>query len=84
MFVWLAVSQTLEAVIAGCEQAWGFLSGVFLLLPVPVSYDQPLFRSCKARHRRRPGPRPDPHGLDLVNYLIDHYGHQAGNNTLIR
>jgi transposase len=29
MFVWLAVSQTLEAVIAGCEQAWGFFGGVF-------------------------------------------------------
>jgi transposase len=32
MFVWLAVSQTLEAVIAGCEQAWGFFGGVFKVL----------------------------------------------------
>lgn len=32
MFVWLSVSQTLEAVIAGCEQAWGFFGGVFKVL----------------------------------------------------
>lgn len=29
MFVWLSVSQTLQAVIAGCEQAWPFFGGVF-------------------------------------------------------
>lgn len=29
MFVWLTFSQTLEAVIAGCEAAWGFFDGVF-------------------------------------------------------
>ena len=32
MFVWLTFSQTLEAVIAGCEAAWGFFGGVFKVL----------------------------------------------------
>jgi transposase len=32
MFVWLSFAQTLEAVIAGCEQAWGFFGGVFKVL----------------------------------------------------
>jgi len=32
MFVWLTFSQTLEAVIAGCEQAWGFFGGVFRVM----------------------------------------------------
>lgn len=32
MFVWLSFTQTLEAVIAGCEQAWGFFGGVFKVL----------------------------------------------------
>lgn len=32
MFVWLSHSQTLEAVIAGCEQAWAFFGGVFKVL----------------------------------------------------
>ncbi|MGG5754079.1 IS21 family transposase [Zafaria sp. Z1313] len=29
MFVWLTYSQTLAAVIAGCEAAWAFFGGVF-------------------------------------------------------
>lgn len=29
MFVWLTFSQTLDAVIAGCEAAWGYFGGVF-------------------------------------------------------
>jgi hypothetical protein len=29
MFVWLTFSQTLEAIIAGCEEAWRFFRGVF-------------------------------------------------------
>lgn len=29
MFVWLTYSQTLAAMIAGCEAAWGFFGGVF-------------------------------------------------------
>lgn len=32
MFVWLTYSQTLAAVIAGCEAAWGFFGGVFAVL----------------------------------------------------
>jgi transposase len=32
MFIWLTFSQTLEAVIAGCEQAWRFFGGVFKVL----------------------------------------------------
>jgi transposase len=31
-FVWLTYSQTLEAVIAGCEAAWVFFGGVFKIL----------------------------------------------------
>jgi hypothetical protein len=32
MFVWLTYSQTLGAVIAGCEAAWEFFGGVFKVL----------------------------------------------------
>ena len=32
MFVWLTFSQTLEAVIDGCEAAWRFFGGVFKVL----------------------------------------------------
>jgi transposase len=32
MFVWLSYSQTLAAVIAGCEAAWEFFGGVFAVL----------------------------------------------------
>ena len=32
MFVWLSFSQTLPAVIAGCEAAWGWFGGVFRVL----------------------------------------------------
>ncbi len=32
MFVWLSYSQTLVAVIAGCEAAWKFFGGVFAVL----------------------------------------------------
>ena len=32
MFVWLTHSQTLEAVIAGCEAAWAYFGGVFKIL----------------------------------------------------
>lgn len=32
MFVWLTYSQTLSAVIAGCEAAWEFFGGVFRVL----------------------------------------------------
>lgn len=45
MFVWLSFAQTLEAVIAGCEAAWGFFGGCFRVLvpdnlsPVVVDAD---------------------------------------------
>jgi transposase len=32
MFVWLSFSQTLQAIIAGCEAAWRFFGGVFGVL----------------------------------------------------
>lgn len=32
MFVWLTFTQTLEAVIAGCEASWEFFGGVFKVL----------------------------------------------------
>jgi transposase len=32
MFVWLTYRQTLDAVIAGCEAAWGFYGGAFKVL----------------------------------------------------
>ena len=32
MFVWLTYSQTLTAVLAGCQAAWGFFGGVFKVL----------------------------------------------------
>jgi transposase len=32
MFVWLSFTQTLAAVIAGCEAAWSFFGGVFRVL----------------------------------------------------
>jgi transposase len=32
MFVWLTFSQTLEAIVAGCEAAWRFFAGVFRVL----------------------------------------------------
>jgi hypothetical protein len=32
MFVWFTISQTLAAVIAGCEAAWRFFGGVFRVL----------------------------------------------------
>ena len=32
MFVWLTFTQTLEALIAGCEAAWPFFGGVFRVL----------------------------------------------------
>jgi hypothetical protein len=45
MFVWLSFSQTLDAVIAGCEAAWDFFGGIFRVLipdnlsPVVVDAD---------------------------------------------
>ena len=72
MFVWLSFSQTLAAVIAGCEAAWAFFGGVFkVLIPdnasaIVADADavNPRFtagwldyaQARRVRHRRRPGP----------------------------
>jgi transposase len=32
MFVWLSFTQTLAAVIAGCEAAWAYFGGIFKVL----------------------------------------------------
>jgi hypothetical protein len=59
MFVWLTYSQTLSAVIAGCEAAWKFYSGVFKVLipdnlrPVATSLPNSL---SPARHTGRNDP----------------------------
>jgi transposase len=37
MFVWLTFSQTLAAVIDGCEAAWEFFGGVFRVLILPAT-----------------------------------------------
>ena len=42
MFVWLTYSQTLGAVIAGCEAAWAFFGGVFKVL-VPENVPRNIF-----------------------------------------
>ncbi|MGB7979438.1 MAG: hypothetical protein WCF36_01450, partial [Candidatus Nanopelagicales bacterium] len=50
MFVWLSYSQTLAAVIAGCEAAWTFFQGVFkVLIPdnlKPVVTDRTRSTRC--------------------------------------
>ncbi len=72
MFVWLSFSQTLAALIAGCEAAWGFFGGVFKVLipdnvsPVVAAADavNPRFTAglaglragLRVRDRRGPGP----------------------------
>ena len=72
MFVWLTYSQTLAAVIAGCEAAWAFFGGVFKVLipdnlkPVVTEADAVNPRlspragwttpSTRVRHRPGPGP----------------------------
>ena len=43
MFVYLTFSMTLEEVIAGCEDAWRFFSGVFRVL-VPDYVARNIFR----------------------------------------
>ena len=75
MFVWLTYSQTLVAMIAGCEAAWEFFGGVFrVLIPdnlkaVVTAADAVnprldglvgLCPACRIRHR--PGRGADPSG----------------------
>ena len=42
MFVWLTYSQTLAAVIAGCQAAWGFFGGAFKVL-IPENVPRNIF-----------------------------------------
>lgn len=54
MFVWSTYSQTLIAVIDGCEAAWGFFGGVFEVL-IPDNLKPVHMGECNAhgdRHRR--------------------------------
>ena len=46
MFVWLSYSQTLAAVIAGCQAAWAFFGGVFAVL-IPDNL-KPVIAACDA------------------------------------
>src|SRR6266487_2841419 len=75
MFVWLSFTQTLAALVAGCEAAWVFFGGVFkVLIPGNAAGDRRR-RGCgepavhrglaglrpalRVRHRRRGGPLPE-------------------------
>ena len=42
LFVWLTYSQTLVAVIAGCEAAWAFFGGVFKVI-IPENVPRNIF-----------------------------------------
>jgi hypothetical protein len=48
MFVWLTYSQTLSAVITGCEAAWEFFGGVFKVL-IPENVPRNIFRALAGR-----------------------------------
>ncbi|MEV4080066.1 IS21 family transposase [Nonomuraea fuscirosea] len=68
MFIWLTFSQTLEAVIAGCEAAWRFFGGVFGVLvpdnlsPVIASADavNPTFTTGWLDYAQHAGFATDP------------------------
>jgi transposase len=53
MFVWLTYSQTLTAVIAGCEAAWGFFGGCFKVL-IPDNLT-PVVPKPDSRYALSPG-----------------------------
>ena len=60
MFVWLTYSQTLAAVIAGCEAAWAFFGGVFKVL-IPDNMNAVVTDADAVNptaHRRLAGLRP--------------------------
>ena len=86
MFVWLTFSQTLEALIDGCEAAWRFFGGVFKVL-VPDNMSaivaqadavNPQFTvgwsgvrpGPRVRHRPRPGP--PTHRTNLGLHIAPH------------
>ena len=57
MFVWLTFTQTLEAVVAGCEAAWAFFGGVFRVL-IPIRYPaQSSSLVCHGGNRARENHR---------------------------
>ena len=67
MFVWLSYSQTLAAVIAGCQAAWDFFGGVFAVL-IPDNL-KPVIAAADAIN-----PRFTQGWLDyasLVGFLTD-------------
>ena len=62
MFVYLTFSMTLEEVIAGCEDAWAFFSGVFRVV-VPGQHEpgrREGGRGQSAADPRMAGVRPGP------------------------
>jgi transposase len=61
LFVWLTYSQTLAAVIAGCEAAWAFFGGVFKVL-VPDNL-KPVVTDADAVN-----PRLSPGWLDYAQH----------------
>ena len=70
MFVYFTFAQTLEAVLAGCEQAWQFFGGVFRVLipdnlsPVVAAADRSTrgSRWAGSTTRRRGASSPTPRG----------------------
>ena len=54
MFVWLTFSQTLTAVIAGCEAAWGFFGGAFKVL-IPDNLKAVVTEADAVNPRLSPG-----------------------------
>lgn len=62
MFVWLTYSQTLAAVIAGCEAAWSFFGGVFKVL-IPDNL-KPVVSNADAVN-----PRLAPGWLDYAQHV---------------
>jgi transposase len=67
-FVWLSFTQTTEAVIAGCEEAWAFFGGVFkVLVPDNMSSvidranaTEPRFNQCFVEYAQSRGFLIDP------------------------
>ena len=62
MFVWLTYSQTLTAVITGCEAAWSFFGGVFKVL-IPDNL-KPVVTVADAVN-----PRLSPGWLDYAQHV---------------
>ena len=90
MFVWLTFSQTLTAVIDGCEAAWAFFGGVFkVLIPDNMStivahadsvnprFTVGWLEYSQARgfsHRPGAGGPPAGQGLGFIVHLLGWVG----------